>query len=46
MDIRNKIKSNFLSNRKDIRLDFFIKNALYDKKNGYYYKKKTNWKKK
>ena len=46
MDTRNKIKSKFLSNRKNIRLDFFIKNALFDKKNGYYYKKKPIGKKK
>ncbi len=44
MDIEKIIKSNFFLNKKDIRLDNFIKSALYSK-NGYYYNKKPIGKK-
>ena len=44
MDIEEKIKLKILSSKKDIRLDKFITNALFDK-NGYYFKKKPIGKK-
>ncbi len=39
MDITEKIKSKIISNKNDIRLDIFLKNALFNS-SGYYYKKK------
>ncbi len=39
MDISEKIKSQILSKKKDIRLDDFLNQALFDQ-NGYYYNKK------
>jgi Uncharacterized conserved protein len=44
MEIEKKIKSHFFLTKKDIRLDNFIKIALFNK-NGYYYNKKPIGKK-